>query len=151
MTVYIKREIAAKVFEALEQIPVVVITGLRQTGESTFLQEQENIRNRRYVTLDDFTCLEAAKQNPDAFVSSGEPITIDEIQRCPELLVAIKRAVDKQRTPGMYLLSGSASFSVLKGISESLAGRSIYFSMHPFSRRELAGKISKKAFLSSFF
>ncbi|MCL4557382.1 MAG: ATP-binding protein [Deltaproteobacteria bacterium] len=151
MTRYVKREIAAKVLEALEQMPVVVISGLRQAGKSTFLQKQDGVRNRRYVTLDDFAYLEAAKQNPDAFVQSEDPVTIDEVQRCPELLVAIKRAVDKDRAPGKYLLSGSSSLSVLKGVSESLAGRAVYFSMYPFSRRELAGDTTKKPFLSAFF
>jgi hypothetical protein len=97
---YIQRGIINSVVNALDDMPVVAITGMRQTGKSTFLQRQPEFRDRRYVTLDDFSQLAAAKENPDALVAGKEPLTIDEAQRCPELLVAIKRAVDRDRVPG---------------------------------------------------
>jgi predicted AAA+ superfamily ATPase len=103
------------------------------------------------VTLDDFSQLAAARENPDAFVAGKEPLTIDEAQRCPELLVAIKRAVDRDRVPGRFIISGSANFLLMKNISESLAGRSAWFSMHPFTRRELAGGPAEPPFLRRFF
>jgi predicted AAA+ superfamily ATPase len=151
MTDYFERDIALKVLEALKDIPVVVITGMRQTGKTTFLQKQPGLHQRRYVTFDDFSQLEAAKLDPDRFVSSYEPLTIDEAHKCPEILTAIKKAVDKKRIPGQFLLSGSANFAVLKGISESLAGRSVYFTMHPFSRRETAQQTGKMPFIQEFF
>jgi predicted AAA+ superfamily ATPase len=80
---------------------------------------------------------EAAKGDPDGFVNHSKPITIDEAQKCPEILAAIKRAVDKKRIPSGFFLSGSANFSILKNITESLAGRSVYLSIHPFNRREV--------------
>jgi len=151
MTAYWERDIGLKVIEALKDMPVVVITGMRQTGKTTFLQKQPGLDHRHYVTFDDFSQLEAAKLDPDRFVNSHEPLTIDEAHKCPEILVAIKRAVDRKRIPGQFLLSGSANFAVLKGISESLAGRSVYFTLHPFSRREVAQQTGKKPFIQEFF
>jgi len=151
MTEYFERDLAPNVFEALSQIPVVVITGMRQTGKTTFLQKQRGFEERRYVTFDDFAQLAAARTDPDLFVASDEPLTIDEAHKCPEVLIAIKRAVDRKRIPGKFLLSGSANFLLLKGIRESLAGRSIYFEMYPFSRREIAGRTAQEPFLQRFF
>ncbi len=151
MTEYIKRDITDIVSEALHEMPVVVITGMRQTGKSTFLQMQPELGNRRYITFDDFEYLEAAKTDPDGLLDSDRPVTIDEAQKCPEILTAIKKRVDRKRKKGQFLLSGSANFAILRGISESLAGRAIYLTLHPFTRRELAGRISGKPFLYRFF
>lgn len=151
MTDYFNRDLSSPVLEALGEMPVVVITGLRQTGKTTFLQRQPGFGQRRYVTFDDFAQLEAAKSDPDGFVSDEEPLTIDEAHKCPEIFTAIKKSVDKKRKPGKFLLSGSANLGLLKGISESLAGRSIYFVMHPFNRREITRKIAKQSFLENFF
>ncbi len=151
MTGYVERDIASVIPAALHDMPVTVITGMRQTGKSTFLQNNPKLKNRRYVTLDDFAQLESAKTDPDGFVRSDEPLTIDEVQKCPELLTAIKRVVDKKRRPGQFVLSGSANLSMLKGISESLAGRAVYFTLHPFSRREIAGAAGETPYLKRFF
>jgi predicted AAA+ superfamily ATPase len=151
MTDYFNRDLSSPVFEALGEMPVVVITGLRQTGKTTFLQRQPGFGQRRYVTFDDFAQLEAAKSDPDGFVSDEGPLTIDEAHKCPEIFTAIKKSVDKKREPGKFLLSGSANLGLLKGISETLAGRSIYFVMHPFNRREITRKIAKQSFLENFF
>lgn len=150
MTRYIKRDIATAVINALKEMPVVVITGMRQTGKSTFLQIQAELKNRRYITFDDFAHLEAAKENPEGIVDTDTPITIDEVQKCPEILTAIKRNVDKKRLPGRFLLSGSANLAILKGISESLAGRAVYFTLHPFTLREITSSSSEKPFLQKF-
>jgi uncharacterized protein len=148
---YIARDIANQVVTAIEDMPVVAITGMRQTGKSTFLQEQAELKGRKYISLDDFAQLAAAKENPDKFVDTEEQLTIDEAQRCPELFIAIKRAVDRKRVPGQFILSGSANFLLLKNISDSLAGRAVYFNMHPFNRRELKGQTVKPPFLKKFF
>ncbi len=148
---YLPREITGSIVDALDDMPVVAITGMRQTGKSTFLQQQAELQGRRYVTLDDFAQLAAARENPDSFVDTAEPLAIDEAQRCPELFVAIKRAVDRKRVPGKFILSGSANFLLMKNISESLAGRAVYFNLHPFTRRELKGRLSEKPFIMKFF
>ncbi|MBI5365711.1 MAG: AAA family ATPase [Planctomycetes bacterium] len=121
MTGYRACDLAPQVEAALAALPVVAVTGLRQSGKTTFLRSQPEMAGRRYVTLDDFATLDAARRDPDGFVSGGEPLTIDEAQRCPELLLAIKRAVDSDRRPGRFLLSGSANFALLRDLSESLA------------------------------
>ena len=86
MTEYVERDIASVIPSALHDMPVTVITGMRQTGKSTFLQNNPKLKNRKYVTLDDFAQLEAAKTDPDGFVRSDEPMTIDEVQKCSGLL-----------------------------------------------------------------
>ncbi len=146
---YLQRELSALARRALKTFPIVVVTGLRQAGKTTFLQRDSAFRGRRYVTLDDFAALEAARLDPESLVRGQEPVTIDEVQRCPELLVAIKRAVDERRTPGRFVLSGSANLSLLKGVSESLAGRAISLTLGPFSRRERLGD-TQEPFLVSF-
>lgn len=151
MTEYVERDISTAIQAAVHDMPVTVITGMRQTGKSTFLQNNPALKNRRYVTLDDFAQLEAAKTDPDGFIHSDEPMTIDEVQKCPELLTSIKRAVDKKRRAGFFLLSGSANLSMLRGVSESLAGRAVYFTLHPFSRREIGGGAGEVPFLKKFF
>jgi uncharacterized protein len=147
MTTYLERDISPTILEALQEMPVVILTGMRQTGKSTFLQQQPGLKNRRYLSLDDFEHLAAAKEDPEGFIASDEPLTIDEAHKCPEILTAIKNAVARKRIPGKFLLSGSANFAVLKGISESLAGRAVYFPLYPFTRRELARKVSGRPFL----
>jgi uncharacterized protein len=94
-------------------MPVIALTGMRQTGKGAFLQNQPELRNKRYVTLDDFSQLAAAKADPENFISGDEPLNIDEAQKCLELFLAIKRAVDRCRRPGQFLLSGSANFLLL--------------------------------------
>lgn len=150
MTGYRPREISTLVQEALSSLPVVVVTGLRQAGKTTFLLQDEGLRGRRYLTLDDFATLEAARREPEALISDDGPVTIDEVQRSPELLLAIKREVDRKRVPGRFLLSGSANLALLDGVSDSLAGRALYLTMHPFTRRERNGDLSSDPFLTRF-
>ncbi len=151
MTAYFERDLAPMVLRALKSMPAVIITGLRQTGKTTFLQHQFPPEARRFITFDDFAQLSAAKSDPDRFVSSDDPLTIDEAHKCPEIFTAIKKVVDRKRNPGQFLLSGSANFTLLRGITESLAGRSVYFQMHPFSRREIDRKVRDQPFLERFF
>lgn len=154
MTGYCPRSIIKQIIPALKSMPVVVITGMRQTGKSTFLQYEPELQGARYITFDDLEYLDAAKKNPYYFLleesRSGRLIVVDEAQRCPEILIAIKKIVDQKRSPGQFLLSGSANFSLLKNVSESLAGRAVYFSMHPFTRRETLGYTGKEPFILSF-
>jgi len=122
----------------LRVMPVAVVTGARQTGKSTLVQ-QLGSEQRRYVTLDDLDVLSAARDDPALLVDGPQPITIDEVQRAPELLHAVKRAVDRQRRPGQFLLTGSANLLLMHRVSESLAGRASYLNLWPMTRRELHG------------
>jgi uncharacterized protein len=117
--------------------PVVVLSGARQTGKSTLVQSSRS--GRDYLTLDDIETLARAEEEPDALVRSARPLTIDEIQRAPALLLAIKRAVDDKRVPGRFLLTGSANLRLMKEVSESLAGRVVHLTLQPLTRREQMG------------
>ena len=136
----------------LATFPVVVITGARQTGKSTLARELGG-EGRTYLTLDDYAVLDQARNAPDALVSRGafspasssafdvgRALTLDEIQRAPDLLLAIKRAVDTDRTPGRFLLTGSANLDLMRGVSETLAGRAVYMTLWPMTRREAEGE-----------
>jgi len=151
MPLYHDREIAGELLQALGSLPVVVLTGARQVGKTTVLQTHPALARRRYVSLDDFVHLEAAQSNPESLLQGPEPITIDEAQKSPALLNAIKRMVDQERTPGRFLLSGSANFALLKGVTESLAGRALYLTLHPLTRREARQRLDASPFLRRFF
>jgi len=144
---YRPRAIASLARAALRALPVVVVTGLRQAGKTTFLQRDPVFKGRRYLSLDDFATLEAARRDPRALLDGDEPLTIDEAQRCPELLLAVKQAVDRHGEPGRFVLSGSANLALLRGVSESLAGRAVYLTLHPFTRRERLGDTGSRPFL----
>ncbi len=118
--------------------PVVVLTGARQTGKST-LARQRGGTDRRYRTLDDLEVLDQARNAPDALVARDRRITLDEVQREPDLLRAIKRAVDEGREPGRYLLTGSANLELMGQVSETLAGRAVYLSLYPMTTAETHG------------
>ena len=150
MTSYQPREITKTLIESLENMPVVVLSGMRQTGKSTLLLNQPQLKKRRYITFDDFNTLELARSNPEELLSGKEPITIDEAQKYPEILNVIKKEVDRNRKPGRFLLSGSANFLLLKKIAESLAGRAVYITLHPFTRREMLGHTKEKPALAHF-
>lgn len=148
---YFRRELTGLVQEALGALPVVVVSGLRQSGKTTFLRSEPGLAERRYFSLDDFATLEAARRQPEALVRGDEPVTIDEAQRCPELLLAIKQEVDRRRVPGRFLLSGSANLALLGTVSESLAGRAIYLPLQPLTRRERKGRLVEAPFIVRFF
>jgi predicted AAA+ superfamily ATPase len=145
-TAYLARELSRPAAQALKALPVLVVTGLRQAGKTTFLRNDPAFRGRRYLSLDDFATLEAARREPEALLAGDEPLILDEVQRCPELLVAVKRAVDRRRLPGRFVLSGSANLDLMAGVSESLAGRAVSLVLHPFTRRE-AGRAADPPFL----
>jgi hypothetical protein len=137
MTRYQKREISSGIGHALKNMPVVVLAGMRQTGKSTLLLNQPELKGRKYLNFDDFAVLEAARNNPEGLLAGADEFSIDEAQKFPEILTVIKREVDKNRKPGRFLLTGSANFLLLKNIAESLAGRAVYLALQPFTRREI--------------
>ena len=119
-------------------MPAVVVTGARQTGKST-LADSLASRERRYVSLDDLDALDAAASDPVALLGGERPVTLDEVQRAPALLAAVKREIDRRRRPGHFLLTGSANLLLMRQVSETLAGRASYLSLWPMSRREQIG------------
>ncbi len=120
-------------------MPVVVVTGARQTGKSTLVSHLLP-GDRTYLTLDDLEVRTLAERAPDELVARPGPLILDEVQRVPDLLMAVKREVDRDRTPGRFLLTGSANLLVMKGVSESLAGRAGYLNLWPMTRRERRGE-----------
>jgi predicted AAA+ superfamily ATPase len=132
------RLVATALAQRLKIMPAVVVTGARQTGKSTLAAEL--VRGaRRYATLDDLDVLDAARRDPEALVGGDTPVTLDEVQREPSLLQAVKRAIDRKRTPGRFLLTGSANLLLMRRVSESLAGRASYLTLWPMTRREQQG------------
>jgi predicted AAA+ superfamily ATPase len=136
---YLPRYLSRFISTALTSSPVVVITGARQTGKNTLVQHLAERESRLYDSLDDIDTLDLAGSDPDALVNRKGPICFDEVQRSPSLLLSVKRAVDKHRTAGRFILTGSANLLLMKRVSESLAGRAAYFALLPFSRREVLG------------
>jgi predicted AAA+ superfamily ATPase len=116
-----------------------VVTGARQTGKSTLVRALAPDAERLYLTLDDLDVMEQAATAPADLVARAPKVTLDEIQREPRLLHAIKRAVDQRRTRGRFLLTGSANLLLMRNVSESLAGRASYLTLWPMTRREQLG------------
>jgi predicted AAA+ superfamily ATPase len=125
--------------ERLRVMPAVVVTGARQTGKSTLAAELVSGK-RRYASLDDLDVLDAARRDPEALLGGPGAVTLDEVQREPSLLRAVKRAIDRDRRAGRLLLTGSANLLLMRQVSESLAGRASYLTLWPMTRRELRGE-----------
>src|SRR5213593_4696244 len=132
------RLVARSLGDRLRVMPAVVLTGARQTGKSTLAQGLAPGR-RRFLSLDDLDVVDAARRDPEALVGGAQPITLDEVQREPDLLRAVKRAIDRRRQPGQFLLTGSANLLLMRQVSESLAGRASYLTLWPMTRREQRG------------
>lgn len=128
--------------DRLERSPVVVLTGARQTGKSTLLAMLRESRPRVAITLDSLSALERSRAAPDALFRPGVRYAVDEIQRAPELLLAVKRAVDAARRPGMFLLTGSSNLPLRSGVAETLAGRAVGLVLRPLTPREARGDAS---------
>jgi predicted AAA+ superfamily ATPase len=137
----IKRNIETVVRESLKDTPVLIIQGARQVGKSTLALMSTEGMLRKNVTLDSDISLLAARENPLEFVSQFNDglLIIDEIQKCPELLTAIKLTVDSNRRPGRFLITGSSNILHLRNVGESLAGRAETIALEPFSVGEVKG------------
>ena len=135
----LKRFVAREITTALADTPVIMLIGPRQCGKTT-LAKQFSEKGFAYVTLDDDTVLGAVRSDPTGFVRGFDRVAIDEVQRAPELLRAIKLSVDNDRRAGRFLLTGSANILTLPQVSESLAGRMEIITLMPFSRAEIVGK-----------
>ena len=146
----IRRHITDGLLQALGDTPVVLVNGARQAGKSTLAQSAEIGGGRQYLTFDDPGVLAAAKRDPNGFIAGlNTPVTLDEVQRVPELFPAIKIAVDRRREAGRFLLTGSAKVLLLPKLSESLAGRLEVLTLWPFSQGEISGV--REEFIDALF
>jgi len=135
------RLIEPRIAEALRDTPVVLIAGPRQAGKTT-LARQIAKQEMRYLTLDDELLLLSAREDPVGMIRSLDRAVIDEIQRAPQLLLAIKKSVDEDRRPGRFLLTGSANLMTLPTVADSLAGRMETLLLLPLSQSEIERRSS---------
>lgn len=133
------RQIESRIAEAMADTPVVLLAGPRQAGKTTLVRQVAE-GGLRYLTLDDELTLMSARQDPAGMIRSLDRAVIDEIQRAPELLLAIKKSVDEDRRPGRFLLTGSANLMALPNVADSLAGRMETLSLLPLSQSEIEGR-----------
>ena len=130
------RLIQARIVEAMMDTPVVLLAGPRQAGKTTLVRQMAE-QGLRYLTLDDELTLLSAREDPVGMIRSLDRAVIDEIQRAPQLLLAIKKSVDEDRRPGRFLLTGSANLMALPTVADSLAGRMETLSLLPLSQSEM--------------
>lgn len=133
------RRIEPRIAEAMADTPVVLLAGPRQAGKTTLVRQVAQGR-LRYLTLDDDLTLLSAQQDPVGMIRSLDRAVIDEIQRAPQLLLAIKKSVDEDRRPGRFVLTGSANLMALPTVADSLAGRIETLSLLPLSQCEIEGR-----------
>jgi hypothetical protein len=147
----LERFVTPRIRESLRDTPVTMLIGPRQSGKTTLARQLVDAGVlRSYVTLDDGAALAAASLDPDGFVAGmTSPTVIDEVQRAPAVLVAIKSSIDRDRRPGRFLLTESADVMLLPRVTESLAGRVEHHVLWPFSQGELDGH--RETFLERLF
>lgn len=132
---YIRRQIESRIRLLFDHFPVVVVVGARQVGKTTLLRHL--YPESDYVVFDPALDVEQARQDPDLFLQNHKsPLILDEIQYAPEIVAAIKRRVDRDRKPGLFLLTGSQQWQVMRNLTESLAGRAVIIELDGFSMQE---------------
>ena len=141
----IQRHIYDQIVDSIKSKPVTLITGARQVGKSTIAFEFEKM-GYSYVSLDNARERETARKDPDLFLQLHPwPVIIDEVQKAPELFESIEEIVNNEKRKridnyGMFILTGSQSYKLMKGVTESLAGRVSIIHMMPLSRNEILGR-----------
>jgi len=135
------RLLAARVRVALEDTPVVLVHGTRQSGKTTLARMVGEPLGFKYLSFDDGATLDLAQEDPVGFVAElPERVILDEVQRVPRLFMSLKASVDQNRIPGRFILTGSANVLTVPKLSDSLAGRMGMLRLHPFSQCELTGQ-----------
>lgn len=144
------RFVVPRLRESLADSPVVLIHGPRQSGKTTLARSVGEPRGYRYYSFDEDVARAAAEMDPAGFVAELPRRTIlDEVQRVPALFSALKSAVDRERVPGRFLLTGSANVLFVPRLADSLAGRMAILRLHPLAQCELAGRVPR--FLDTLF
>ena len=142
-----KREILDAVIQCVDEYAITLITGARQVGKTTLVSYFEKERGFTYLSFDDTDLLAEAKSDPKRFIDSHRPpLILDEVQRVPEIFLEIEAVVNRvkrtegsQAANGMYILTGSQKFNLMKEVSESMSGRVGIVDMPPLSQREIRG------------
>ena len=143
---YLDRTLGPVILKASEHFRVILVTGPGQVGKTTLLRHLQ--KDRTYISLDDVASLNRARQDPHHFIKGLKlPVLIDEVQKAPEIFPYIKIAVDQNKQPGQFWLAGSQQFSMMKNVTESLAGRMGIFHLQGFSLAEEEGRQSTPAFM----
>jgi len=136
---YKTRWIAPLLRDALNTHPIIVLTGARQVGKSTLLQREPPFPTWRYISLDDFDTLAQARTDPASLWAGADRVVLDEVQKATNVLDAVKLTVDSHYGMYRFILSGSANILLFKKVSESLAGRAVYFTLYPMTGGEMSG------------
>jgi predicted AAA+ superfamily ATPase len=131
------RLIKLRLLESQKDTPVIILVGPRQAGKTTLVKQIATQQKIQYLTMDDQLTLLSAQNDPVGMIRGLDRVIIDEIQRSPELLLAIKKSVDEDRRPGRFLLTGSANLMALPTVADSLAGRMETLSLFPLSQSEM--------------
>lgn len=146
----IPRLLAPRLTAALRDSPAVLLHGPRQSGKTTLARTVGESRGYHYVSFDNDAVLTAVKADPVGFVARLPAKSIlDEVQRIPEIFSSLKAAIDRRRTPGRFILTGSANVLVVPRLADSLAGRVEILRLHPLAQSEIAG--SRPQFINHLF
>ena len=143
-----KRLVEKQINEVLSDTRIVSLTGPRQSGKTT-LAEKVAGKNAEFLSLDNPTLMTAAQFDPLSFIGNYNRVVIDEVQRVPELLLAIKLSVDKDKRPGRFLITGSTDLRILPVVPDSLAGRIESVLLYPLSQAEILS--GQGSFLDAIF
>lgn len=148
---YRPRQVSSRLLRLARHFPVVVVSGARQVGKSTLIQHVFGAQ-ADCVVFDPVIDVENARADPDLFLQNhpGSPLLLDEIQYAPELVAAIKRQVDQNRSPGRFILTGSRQWEVMRSLAESLAGRAVFLDLEGFSLAEMEGQTADSGWLHSW-
>ena len=146
----IKRHIEPRMRQAMSHMRIVAITGARQCGKSTLCEQIAKERGMKYLSLDDKTVLRAARDDPKALIDylKKDGGVLDEIQRVPDLMLALKFHVDQDQRPGRWIITGSVDMFRSIKLPDHLAGRILKIDLHPFSQSEIHRQHCAPSFLS---